>query len=86
MFLSMGQNNVLTGLRLGLDISEPLASGVDGDQHLAGFAAEFIIEFVFDSALPRIIHPYRADDLCRQISIRVEALRLFLEMNALQVQ
>ena len=43
-FLVDGQDEVVAGIGLALDASEPPAARVHGDEHLAGLAAQFAVE------------------------------------------
>jgi hypothetical protein len=69
------QYYVLAWIRLLLDASKPFTPGVDRNKHTTRFPMKLVI-----------VHADVAQNLGRQISFRVETFRLFLEMNAAQVQ
>ena len=51
-----------------------------------GLPAQFIVELMLDAALARVFHADRTQHLRRQIARGIKPLRLFLEMNPLQLQ
>ena len=81
-----GQDKVLARVRLRLDIGEPPPFRVDRDEHLSRTSAQLVVELVLDPALTGILHANRTQHLRREIARRIKALRLLLEVNALQLQ
>ena len=55
-------------------------------EHPARDAVETRVELLFEAAEPVVIQPDIAQDLCGELLVRVEALELFLKVDALHVQ
>ena len=69
-----------------LNVGKPLPARVDGNEHLSCAPAQLVVERVLDAALAGVLHADGAHYLSCKIASRIEALRLFLKMDTLQVQ
>src|SRR5579864_516915 len=80
------QDEILAGFGLALHSAEPLAARVHGDKHLARLAAQARLVAALDAAQAFVIETDIAQDLSRQLALRIEALGLLLEINAFKIQ
>jgi hypothetical protein len=80
------QLNARSGRRRTLEAAERVAARVRLHHDGAGLAADLRVVGVFEAAQPLVVDPHPAEQVRRQLFVRVEALALFDEANAIQVQ
>ena len=81
-----GELEILAGLGLLRDGAEDVAAGVHGGEHAAGDAVELVVEFAFDAAETVVIETDIAEDLRGDLVVGIEALKFFLEVDALDIE
>ena len=86
MFSSMVSTRLRPGCGIVLAGAEHLAARVHGGVHAAGRAVQLGIEFFFQAAQPVVVHAHVAQHLRGNLVVGIEALELFLEVDALHVE
>ena len=81
-----GQHQILPGLGRLLDGAEPLAPGIDGDEFLAGNAAQIVVKLAFQPAQALVVSADIAEHMRRQLALGIKALRLLAKVNAAEIQ
>src|SRR5437588_9363089 len=81
-----GEDNVFAGIGLPLDLIEVLPAGIHLDQHASGLAAQLFVVFTLDATEAFVVHPDVAQHLGGEFALGVETLRLFLEVDALEIK
>ena len=84
MFSSMREHQVLARLGLALAGAEHVAARVHGRVHAAGNAVQLRIELLLQAAQPVVVHAHIAQHLRGNFVVRIKALELFLEVDALE--
>ncbi len=63
----------------------PAAVGIGEDQHLAGFAANIVVERILDAAQPFLVNIHIAENVRGELPLRIEAPSLALKIYPAQI-
>ena len=80
------EDEIFAGQRLRLFAAQAVPLGIKRGDHVARCAVQFVVEAKFEAAEAIVIGADVAEDLCRKITVGVEALELLLKIDALQVE
>ena len=81
-----GELEILAGLRILCVGADHLAAGIHGGKHAAGGAVKFGVEFAFYASEAVIVQTDVAEDLSGNLSVGIEALEFFLEVDVLHIE
>ena len=81
-----GEDEIAAGLGVALAGAEHLAPGIDGGVHAAGHAVQLRVEFFFQTPESVVVYADVAEHLRGDLVVRIEALKLLLEVDALHVE
>ena len=81
-----GEFEVAAGFGVVLARSQDLAARVDGSVHEARAPVERAVEFLFKAAEAIVVDAHVTQSLRGELVVRVEALKLFLEVDALHIE